>query len=232
MLNSFGRMSVIGALGGTRCEINPLEILFKRIQIHGIQVSMYSEAESQRAFDALCQVLEPVKGKLLIDKIYPFEEVQEAFEYVRHGTLSLYAAFDTRTGEVLGKTTDRHTSQEFVAFLEDLVAHQPEGQEIHAILDNLSAHKTKAVSRFLEEHPQVHLHFTPTYSSWLNQVELWFSKIERDLIHRGVFTSRKDLSRKIMTYIRKYNRHPKPVKWKYDDPSRRITGSTSTVTVN
>lgn len=162
----------------------------------------------------------------------PGRAERHGFEYVRHGTLSLYAAFDTRTGEVLGKTTDRHTSQEFVAFLEDLVAHQPEGQEIHAIVDNLSAHKTKAVSRFLEEHPQVHLHFTPTYSSWLNQVELWFSKIERDLIHRGVFTSRKDLSRKIMTYIRKYNRDPKPVKWKYDDPSRRITGSTSTVTVN
>lgn len=162
----------------------------------------------------------------------PGRAERHGFEYVRHGTLSLYAAFNTRTGEVLGKTTRRHTSQEFVAFLQDLVSQQPPDQEIHVILDNVSAHKTQAVQRFLDEHPRVQLHFTPTYSSWLNQVELWFSKIERDLIHRGVFTSQQDLSRKIMTYIRKYNRGPKPVKWKYNDPARRITGSTSTVTVN
>ena len=162
----------------------------------------------------------------------PGRAERHGFEYVRHGTLSLFAAFNTHTGEVLGKTTRRHTSQEFVAFLQDLVAQQPEGQDTHVILDNVSTHKTKAVQRFIDEHPHVQLHFTPTYSSWLNQVELWFSKIERDLIHRGVFTSQQDLSEKIMTYIRKYNQDPKPVKWKYNDPNRRITGSTSTVTVN
>lgn len=162
----------------------------------------------------------------------PGRAERHGFEYMRHGTLSLFAAFNTRTGEVLGKTTRRHTSQEFVAFLADLVAQQPDGQEIHVILDNVSTHKTKAVQQFLEEHAHVQLHFTPTYSSWLNQVELWFSKIERDLIHRGVFTSRDDLSKKIMGYIRNYNRDPRPVKWKYNDPTRRITGSTSTVTVN
>ena len=77
------------------------------------------------------------------------------------------------------------------------------------------------------------MHFTPTYSSWLNKVELWFSKIERDLIHRGVFTSTQDLTRKIMRYIRKYNEAPKPVKWTYNDPSRRIkTTKRSAVTVH
>ena len=116
----------------------------------------------------------------------PGRAERHGFEYVRHGTLSLYAAFDTQTGAVLGKTAARHTSQEFVAFLSDLVAQQAEGQEIHVICDNLSAHKTQRVSEFLEVHPTVHMHFTPTYSSWLNQVELWFSKIERDLIYRGV----------------------------------------------
>ena len=153
------------------------------------------------------------------------------FEYFRHGTLSLYAAFNTKTGEVLGKTAARHTSAEFVAFLTDIVANQPRGKEIHVIADNLSAHKTKQVERFLGEHANVHLHFTPTYSSWLNQVELWFAKIERDVIARGVFTSVPDLKRKLMRYIRQYNKQPKPVKWKYFDPSRRIT-STSTVTVH
>ena len=141
---------------------------------------------------------------------------------MRHGTLSLYAAFNTKTGTVLGKTTARHTSQEFVAFLAELLTHVPRGQDVHIILDNLSAHKTQRVEEFLETRPHVHLHFTPTYSSWLNQVELWFSKIERDLIYRGIFTSVPNLARRIMTYIRRYNDAPKPIKWKYADPSRRI----------
>ena len=146
-------------------------------------------------------------------------------------TLSLYAAFDTKTGEVLGKTAVRHTSAEFVAFLADIVVNQPRGQEIHVIADNLSTHKTGQVDDFLARHPKVHLHFTPTYSSWLNQIELWFSKIERDVIARGVFTSVPDLRRKLMKYIRHYNNAPKTVKWRYFDPARHITPS-SAVTVH
>ncbi len=144
-------------------------------------------------------------------------------EYFRHGTLSLYAAFNTKTGEVFGKTATSHTSAEFVAFLTDIVAHQPRSKEVHVIADNLAAHKTKLVQAFLAAHPNVHMHFTPTYSSWLNQVELWFAKIERDVIARGVFTSVPDLKRRLMRYIRQYNKQPKPVKWKYLDTSRRIT---------
>lgn len=163
----------------------------------------------------------------------PGRAERHGFEYVRHGTLSLYAAFDTKTGEVLGKTVRRHTSQEFVAFLEQLVTSHKRKREIHVILDNLSAHKTPKVTAFLEANPKVQLHFTPTYSSWLNKVELWFAKIERDMIHRGVFTSTTDLARKIMRYIRKYNEDPKPVKWAYNDPSRRIrTTKRSAVTVH
>jgi transposase len=148
---------------------------------------------------------------------------RHGFEYYRHGTLSLYAAFNTRTGEVLGKTAPRHTSAEFVAFLTDLVVNQPRGKEIHVIADNLSTHKTEHVAKFLEAHPNVQMHFTPTYSSWLNQVELWFGKIERDVIARGVFTSVTDLKRKLMRYIRQYNKAPRTVKWKYADPSRHIS---------
>jgi len=161
----------------------------------------------------------------------PGRAERHGFEYYRHGTLSLYAAFNTQTGAVLGKTATRHTSAEFVAFLTDLVAQQPAGQEMHVIADNLSAHKTRQVEAFLAQHPTVHLHFTPTYSSWLNQVELWFAKIERDVIARGVFTSVSDLKRKLMRYIRQYNKNTKPVKWKYFDPSRRITPE-SIVTVH
>src|ERR1700719_4974483 len=153
----------------------------------------------------------------------PGRAERHGFEYYRHGTLSLYAAFNTQTGEVLGKTADRHTSAEFVAFLTDIVINQPRGKEIHVIADNLSAHKSQAVKDFLAAHPKVHLHFTPTYSSWLNQVELWFGKIERDVIARGVFTSVTDLKRKLMRYIRQYNKAPRTVKWKYADPSRHIS---------
>jgi len=83
---------------------------------------------------------------------------RHGFEYYRRGTLSLYAALNTHSGEVLGKTAARHTSQEFVAFLGDLVAHQPRGKEIHIIADNLSAHKTTRVAQFLAAHPRLHLH--------------------------------------------------------------------------
>jgi transposase len=147
---------------------------------------------------------------------------RHGFEYYRHGTLSLYAALNTKSGEVLGRTASSHTSEEFVAFLAEVVASQPHGKDIHIILDNLSTHKTRRVREFLSDHPLVHLHFTPTYSSWLNQVENWFSRIERDVIARGVFTSVKDLSKKLMRYIRSHNKDPKPIKWRYSDPSRRI----------
>jgi transposase len=107
----------------------------------------------------------------------PGRAERHGFEYYRHGTLSLYAALETKSGEVLGKTVQSHTSSEFVDFLTQIVNAQPPGKEIHIIADNLSAHKTKKVDAFLHENPTVKIHFTPTYSSWLNQVEIWFSKI-------------------------------------------------------
>lgn len=163
----------------------------------------------------------------------PGRAERHGFEYVRHGTLSLYAALNTTTGTVYGQTASRHTSEAFVAFVAGLIAQQPRRQEIHIIADNLSAHKTERVRQFLRDHPRVHLHYTPTYASWLNQVELWVAKIERDVIARGIFTSVPDLARKLMRYIRQANRHPKPIHWTYTTTSHRIrsTGN-STVTVH
>ena len=150
----------------------------------------------------------------------PGRAERHGFEYYRHGTLSLYAAWDVKSGKVHGKTAARHTSQEFVEFLDQVVAECRPQQQVHIILDNLSAHKTKQVQAFLAEHPNVRLHFTPTYSSWLNQVEIWFARIEREVIARGVFTSVKDLARKLMRYIRAYSRVAKPFRWKYNDVRR------------
>jgi len=152
----------------------------------------------------------------------PGRAERHGFEYYRHGTLSLYAALNTHTGEVLGSAVPRHTSEDFVTFLQSVVETQPPRREIHVIVDNLSAHKTQKVRMFLVAHPTVRLHYTPTYSSWLNQVELWFSKIERDVIARGIFTSVTDLRRKLMRYIRQYNKTAKPFRWSYADPTRRI----------
>lgn len=152
----------------------------------------------------------------------PGRAERHGFEYVRHGTLSLYAAFNTKTGSVAGKTVARHTSDEFVSFLDQVVASCSNGQQIHIILDNLSAHKTAKVGTFLQLHPNVQLHFTPTYSSWLNQIEIWFSKLQRDVIIRGIFTSVQDLSRKILRYIRLYAKTAKPFRWKYNDVTKRI----------
>jgi len=160
----------------------------------------------------------------------PGRAERHGFEYYRHGTLSLFAALNTKTGEVLGQTVPRHTSGAFVDFLGALVDSQPRGREIHVILDNLATHKTRAVHMFLEAHPQVHLHFTPTYASWLNQVEIWFGRIERDLLARGIFTSVANLARQIRRYIRHYNDVAQPIRWSYRDPTRRITGSTSVST--
>ena len=152
----------------------------------------------------------------------PGRAERRGFEHYRHGTLSLYAALDTSSGTIVGKTTDRHTSAEFVAFLTDLVSSHPQGKQIYIIADNLSAHKTKRVELFLDEHSNVHMQYIPTYCSWFNQIEIWFSNIQRDLIARGVFTSKTDLKRKIMKYIRHHDKDARPLKWTYRNTGNRI----------
>jgi transposase len=186
------------------------------LYLHPPQHAVVFAADEKTAIQALDR-LDPVLP------LSPGRAERHGFEYYRHGTLSLYAALNTSTGEIIGQTVPRHTSAAFVDFLGDLVASQPRRREIHVIVDNLSAHKTKGVDAFLDAHPRVHLHFTPTYSSWLNQVELWFAKIERDLLARGIFTSLPDLARKIRRYITRYNDDPKPIRWTYSNPAHRIT---------
>lgn len=152
----------------------------------------------------------------------PGRAERHGFEYYRHGTLALIAALEVGTGHVNGMPVARHTSAEFLRFVDRLVAPLPRRQEVHVILDNFRAHKTPTVTAWLEQHPNVHFHFTPTYSSWLNQIELWFSKIEREMLARGIFTSVADLRHKLLQYIRQYNATCKPIAWSYNDPARRI----------
>ncbi len=141
---------------------------------------------------------------------------RQGFEYVRHGTCSLYAALEVATGKVLGRCRKRRRSLELCEFLSTVVKGRSEKQ-IHIILDNLSAHKTETVQAWLKAHPAVHLHYTLTYSSWLNQVEIWFGMITSQCIRRGTFTSVRDLTRRIDSYIQNYNHHAVPFTWNYRD---------------
>jgi len=103
-----------------------------------------------------------------------------------------------------------------------VVATCPAGQPIHINLDHLGVHKAPLVREFLAQHPHVEFHFTPTYSSWRNQVEIWFSRLQREVIDRGIFTGVADLRRKIMRSIRLYGKTAKPFQWKYTGFRRRI----------
>jgi transposase len=162
----------------------------------------------------------------------PGRAERHGFEYYRHGTLSLYAALEVATGRVAGMPAARHTSADFLQFMDQVVAGYRRRQELHVILDNLSAHKTKAVQAWQAAHPHVHFHFTPTYSSWLNQVELWFAKIERDLIARGIFTSVPDLRKKLRQYITLHNKTAHPFHWIYDNPKRRVRAIRNSLSVH
>jgi transposase len=130
------------------------------------------------------------------------------------GALSLYNAF-TESEEVLSPTATRHLSREFVDFLAQIVMSQPVGREFRVLVTNSSAYKTKRAFEFLDDNPSVRIHYAPTYSSWVSQVEMWFSKIHRDVVSRGAFISVKGLGRKLIQYIRKYKKDAAPIRWVY-----------------
>ena len=135
-------------------------------------------------------------------------------DYKRNGTAALYAAFNTLTGKVIGKVTDKTNGKEFLSFLKLLNRRFSAGKDLHIILDNLSAHKTPAVREWLEAHPRIYLHFTPTSSSWLNAVEGWFAQLERRALYRGVFTSVPELKAELRRFIEVHNEQSaKPFKW-------------------
>ena len=147
-------------------------------------------------------------------QLKPGQIERRTHDYKRHGTTSLYAAFDILTGKVIGRTTKRHRAKEFLDFLRQIDRSTPSELELHLILDNSSTHKTPDVMKWLGKHPRFKLHFTPTSASWLNAVEGWFSQLERRAIHRGIFTSVNDLRKEIHRFIKVHNdESAKPFKW-------------------
>jgi putative transposase len=134
-------------------------------------------------------------------------------DYIRHGTTTLFAALDIATGKVIGQCKQRHRHQEFLQFLRHIDANVPKSLDIHLVIDNYATHKHDKVKRWIAARPRYHVHYTPTYSSWLNQVEIWFNIITQKAIRRGTFSSVKKLVANIQQFIDNYNAKTKPFTW-------------------
>src|ERR687892_370151 len=134
-------------------------------------------------------------------------------DYVRHGTTTLFAALDIASGQVLTSCKPRHRHQEYLAFLKEVDESLPPNLDIHLVVDNYATHKHQRVKRWLAAHPRYHVHYTPTYASWLNQVEIWFNIITQRAIRRGTYKSVKDLVTKIDSYVQQYNPKATPFVW-------------------
>ena len=139
--------------------------------------------------------------------------VQHTHTYVRHGTTNLFAALDRATGTVIGECYPRKRASEFRRFLGTVDRHVPAELQVHLVVDNSSIHGAPTVQRWLRKHPRFHLHFVPTYSSWLNLVERWFAKLSQDALRRGNHRSTAELEEAIEAYIRASNADPRPFIW-------------------
>ena len=143
----------------------------------------------------------------------PGQAERRTHDYKRHGTTSLCAALDAKTGTILAETHRRHRSIEFRKFLDRIDAQTPADLDVHIILDNYGTHKTPLIQRWLTKRPRFHVHFTPTYGSWLNLVERWFSELTTKQLRRGAHRSVPELERAIREFIDAHNDEPKPFVW-------------------
>ena len=180
-----------------------------------------------------CQALDRSQPLL---PMRPGQAQRRTHDYFRHGTTSLFAALDVASGKVISKCQRRHRHQEFLKFLKhlDQTLEKPDGVEIHLVMDNYATHKTPAVKRWFQRHPEYHVHFTPTSASWLNQVERFFAEITNKQIRRGVFKSLPALERAINDYIAHHNENPRPFHWTADADNilRRVANQCKTLTTN
>jgi transposase len=154
----------------------------------------------------------------------PGRRTRREFEYIRHGTVSIIAALDVHTGQILTQTIRRNDSDTFIEFLRLLESSIPAGQNIHLVMDNGSSHTSTKTRAWLAAHPRLHVHHTPKHASWLNQVEMFFSTLTRRVLRRGQFTSRDDLADTIDEFVTAYDEHDaKPYRWTYDGTPLKAT---------
>ena len=143
----------------------------------------------------------------------PGQLERRTHDYKRHGTTSLFAALELKTNRVIGQLHRRHRSQEFRRFLDAIEANVPAHLDVHIVMDNYGTHKTAIIRKWFAKRPRFHVHFTPTYGSWMNLVERWFAEITNKRIRRGIFRSVKELENAIREYIDVHNEDPKPFVW-------------------
>ena len=142
----------------------------------------------------------------------PDQIARRTHDYKRNGTTQLFAALDVAAAQVQARCQDRHRSQDFLRFLNGVVKRYRQ-ESIHVVLDNVSTHKSKEVRRWMESHPRVFFHFVPTYSSWLNLVEVFFSLVQTKVVARGIFPSKSDLVAKLLAFVEKFNREGQRFQW-------------------
>ena len=143
----------------------------------------------------------------------PGQLERRTHDYKRHGTISLFAALELKTSQVMAQLKSRHRSLEFRQFLDLIEAQVPAGLEVHIIVDNYGTHKTALIRKWFAKRPRFHVHYTPTYGSWINLVECWFAELTNKRIRRGVFRSLKELEAAIREYIDVHNEAPRPFVW-------------------
>lgn len=185
---------------------------------------------TERVFDVVGLYLNPPEGAVVLSvdeksQVQALARSQPAFpmmpgmpekrthDYVRHGTTSLFAAFNVADGTVISSLHRRHRTIEFKKFLAKIDSLVPDHLDVHLIVDNYGTHKTPAIKAWLARHPRFHVHFTPTYSSWINQVERWFAYLTEDLLQRGDHRSVQALEADIRAWIKAWNENPKPFVW-------------------
>jgi transposase len=183
----------------------------------------------EKVIDVVGLYLDPPKGAIVLSvdektqiqaldrtqpslPIKPGKAARMTHDYKRNGTTSLYAALEIATGEVTGACYPTHTHKEFLAFLNRLVKAYPR-RPLHVVLDNSSTHSTPEVERWLERHPRVHFHITPTSASWMNMVEIWFSILTKQQVRRGVYHDVPELIAAIEHFIDGYNERAQPFVW-------------------
>ena len=156
----------------------------------------------------------------------PTTPAKATHDYVRNGTLDLFAALNIATGTVITDLRKSHTAVDFIAFLNKINHEVPDDLDVHVILDNLSTHKTPAVHEWLLRHPRFHFHFTPTYGSWMNLVERWFSALTTKKLQRSAHHNVKALATDIRAWVETWNEDPKPFIWhkSADEILQRLAG--------
>lgn len=154
-----------------------------------------------------------------VENMMPGKPERRSHEYKRNGTVDLFGAFRVNDGKVIGAIEERHTRVEFLRFLKTVYRSWGQhGKVLHIVTDNFGTRDTQEVQAWLSKHRKVHFHFTPTHASWMNQIEMWFSIIERQILDRGNFNGTHDLGLKILDFIQKYNKNSKAFAWSYGQP--------------